>query len=230
MLAPDLYGFVIFRCVIGSQAYGLSREVSDTDRRGIYLPPASLEWSLEGVPEQIENVETQECYWELKKFLLLALKANPNILECLYSPIIEHRTEIADSILTHRRIFLSKLVYQTYSGYAASQFRRIEQDHRTLGAVNWKHVMHLIRVLLQGISILRNGEPAINVGSFREELLAIRDGLMPWAEITDWRQALAKDFDTSLEKSSLPDSPDYNAANRLLVDARAATAKQYYGS
>jgi len=215
MLAPDLYGFVIFRCVIGSQAYGLSREVSDTDRRGIYLPPASLEWSLEGVPEQIENVETQECYWELKKFLLLALKANPNILECLYSPIIEHRTEIADSILTHRRIFLSKLVYQTYSGYAASQFRRIEQD---------------IRVLLQGISILRNGEPAINVGSFREELLAIRDGLMPWAEITDWRQALAKDFDTSLEKSSLPDSPDYNAANRLLVDARAATAKQYYGS
>jgi len=77
----DLYKNVIYRCVVGSQAYGLERDSSDVDRRGIYLAPAELEWSLYGVPEQLENAETEECYWELKKFMVLALKANPNILE-----------------------------------------------------------------------------------------------------------------------------------------------------
>ena len=40
-----------FRCVVGSRAYGLHGADSDVDRRGIYLPPADLHWSLYGVPE-----------------------------------------------------------------------------------------------------------------------------------------------------------------------------------
>ncbi|MSQ94590.1 MAG: hypothetical protein EXR98_08535 [Gemmataceae bacterium] len=73
----DLYERVIYRCVIGSQAYGLSDTESDVDRRGIYLPTAEQHWSLYGVPEQLENDATQEAYWELQKFLVLALKATP---------------------------------------------------------------------------------------------------------------------------------------------------------
>lgn len=53
--AVELYRFVIYRCIVGSTAYGLSHEHSDVDRRGFYLPPADLEWSLAGVPEQLEN-------------------------------------------------------------------------------------------------------------------------------------------------------------------------------
>jgi hypothetical protein len=51
----DLYRFVIYRCVVGSTAYGLSQEGSDMDRRGFYLPPVDLEWSLASVPEQLER-------------------------------------------------------------------------------------------------------------------------------------------------------------------------------
>jgi hypothetical protein len=35
----DLYQFVIYRCIVGSRAYGLEESSSDVDRRGIYLPP-----------------------------------------------------------------------------------------------------------------------------------------------------------------------------------------------
>src|SRR5262245_15396384 len=35
----DLRRHVIYRCVVGSRAYGLDHDESDTDRRGIYLPP-----------------------------------------------------------------------------------------------------------------------------------------------------------------------------------------------
>ena len=117
-----LFDRVIYRCVIGSRAFGLDTEDSDTDHRGVYLPPADLHWSLYGVPEQLENEDTQEAYWELQKFLIMALKGNPNILECLYTPIVEHVTPLAQELLDMRSSFLSRLVYQTYNGYVMSQF------------------------------------------------------------------------------------------------------------
>ncbi len=44
MLEPNshLFQHVIYRCIIGSRAYGLDGPGSDVDRRGIYLPPADL--------------------------------------------------------------------------------------------------------------------------------------------------------------------------------------------
>ena len=85
----ELLPYVAYRCIVGSTAYGLATEASDVDRRGFYLPPADLEWSLAGVPEQLET-NREEVYWELEKFLRLALKANPNALECLYAPMVEY--------------------------------------------------------------------------------------------------------------------------------------------
>src|ERR1700758_2127710 len=108
----DLYERVIYRCVIGSQAYGLAGNESDIDRRGIYLPPADLHWSLYGVPDQLENDDTQEAYWEIQKFLVLALKANPNVLECLYTPMVEKATPLAEKLLAMKSVFLSRMVYQ----------------------------------------------------------------------------------------------------------------------
>ncbi len=99
MAEYDLYQHVIYRRVVGSRAYGLSGEESDVDRRGIYLPPAEMHWSLYGVPDQLENAETDECYWELGKFLKLALKAHPNVLEVLHSPIVEHAAPQASLLL-----------------------------------------------------------------------------------------------------------------------------------
>ena len=222
----DLYGHVIYRCVIGSKAYGLDRDGSDVDRRGVYLPPASMHWSVYGVPEQLENPDTEECYWELEKFIKLALKANPNVLETLYSPIIEHMDPIAVRLRDERSMFLSRLVYQTFNGYAMSQFRKIEQDVRTGGQVKWKHAMHLIRLLRAGITVLRTGELPVRVEERREELLAIRDGLVPWLEIDALRKSLHVDFERSFESSTLPDRPDYERANALLIAARAEMARR----
>ena len=109
------------------------------------------------MPEQLENAVAEDVYWELQKFLVLALKANPNVLECLYSPLVETKTELTEDLLSHRDAFLSKLVYQTYNGYVLSQFKRLEQDLRASGAIKWKHAMHLIRLLLSGITVLREG-------------------------------------------------------------------------
>ncbi|HEX3623973.1 MAG TPA: nucleotidyltransferase domain-containing protein [Verrucomicrobiae bacterium] len=118
----DLEKLVIYRCVVGSRAYGLDDDASDIDRRGVYLAPADLQWSLFGAPEQFEDNATQSCFWELQKFLIMALKANPNILECLYSPIVERVTPLGAELLALRQGFLSQMIFQTFNGYAMSQF------------------------------------------------------------------------------------------------------------
>lgn len=216
----DLYERVIFRCVIGSRAYGLEDEASDVDRRGIYLPPADLHWSLYRVPEQLESHERQEAYWELQKFLVLALKANPNVLECLYTPMVEIATPLARELLEMRSIFLSRLVYQTYNGYVLSQFKKMQTDLRNNGQVKWKHVMHLIRLLISGTRVLKDGFVPVRVDEHRDQLLAIKRGGMPWEETERWRLSLHAEFARALAMTDLPDRPDYERANAFLVKAR----------
>ena len=46
----ELEDSVIYRCLVGSRAYGLAHSGSDRDLRGIYLAPAERHWSLFGVP------------------------------------------------------------------------------------------------------------------------------------------------------------------------------------
>jgi uncharacterized protein len=221
----DLYDFVIYRCVVGSRAFGLAGDESDTDRRGVFLPPADLQWSLYGAPEQIENDATQECYWELRKFLILALKANPNILECLYTPMVETATPIAQELLAMREIFLSKLVYQTYNGYVMSQFKKLEQDLRSTGAIKWKHAMHLIRLLMSGVTVLKEGFVPVNVAENRDLLLAIKRGEMKWDEVNRLRLDLHRRFDEAFADTKLPERPDYERANAFLIKARRAMFK-----
>jgi predicted nucleotidyltransferase len=219
-LDQDLNDYVIYRCIVGSKAFGLDHAESDSDRRGIYLPPASWQWSLYGVPEQLDYKDTEECYWELQKFLTLALKANPNVLECLYTPLVETVTPLAAELLEIREIFLSKLIYQTYNGYVMSQFKKLEQDIRNHQTIKWKHAMHLIRLLLSGITVLKHGFVPVKVERYRAELLAIRLGEVSWQEVNQWRLGLHSLFDQVFVETKLPERPNYAKANDFLIKAR----------
>lgn len=218
--AQDFQDYVIFRCVVGSRAYGLDEPGSDTDRRGIYLPPASAHWSLRGVPQQLEDAAGQTCYWELEKFLRLALRANPTILECLYTPLVELATPLASELREMRSIFMSKLIHRTYGGYVTSQFQKLEADRRNHGTLNWKHATHLIRLLLAGTEALREGSVRVTVEEHRDRLLSIRRGDLPWSEVDAWRLRLHRAFDEAFANTRLPDRPDFARADAFLVRAR----------
>jgi uncharacterized protein len=220
----DLESFIIYRCIVGSRAYGLDNDESDTDRRGIYLAPADLQWSLFGAPEQFEDNAAQSCYWELQKFLTMALKANPNILECLYSPMIEKVTPLGEELLAMRESFLSQMIFQIFNGYAMSQFKKIEQDIRNHGEVKWKHAMHLLRLLLTGAATLRQGRVPVRVEGHREQLLTVKRGEMKWTDVDQWRKELHRDFEHALAETKLPERHDYEKANAFLIRARKDSA------
>jgi len=68
--------------------------------------------------------------WELEKFVRLALKANPNVLETLWTPLVLLADEAAKELRAMRQAFLSKHLYKTYSGYVLSQFRRMANAYK----------------------------------------------------------------------------------------------------
>jgi hypothetical protein len=223
--AFQLEDCVVYRCIVGSRAYGLDTDASDTDLRGVYLAPSEMQWSLFGTPEQFEDNEAQTCYWELQKFLIMALKANPNVLECLYSPLVDKMTPTGEGLLDLRESFLSQMIFQTFNGYALSQFKKLEQDLRNQGAIRWKHAMHLLRLLLTGAATLRERRVPVKVEAHRDRLLAVKRGEISWAEIDTWRQELHRDFEQALAETKLPERPDYERVNAFLIESRRSQVR-----
>ncbi len=107
-------------CVSGSHAYGLATETSDEDRRGVFCVPQKTLYGL-GFDAQISDERNDEVYYELGRFVELAAKNNPNILELLATPArhILVRHEVMD--LFPPELFLSRLCAQTFGRYAMSQ-------------------------------------------------------------------------------------------------------------
>ena len=80
--------------------------------------------------------------------------------------------------------------------------------------------MHLIRLLISGIDVLREGKVTVEVGEAREQLLAIKRGEVSFAESDSWRKSLQVDFERAFQQTALPDRPDYERANAFLIHAR----------
>jgi hypothetical protein len=210
----------IYAAVVGSRAFGLDTDTSDTDTRGVYVAPTEAFWSLGKPPMHVDGPEPEWFSWEVERFCELALKANPNLLEVLHSPLAVHQTPLGEELIGLRQAFLSQLAYQTYSGYVLSQFKKLEADFRRDGAPKWKHVMHLIRLLLAARTLLTEGNLIVDVGPYRERLLAVKRGELPWDEVERWRLALHEDLDTALQKTALPATPDVGRVDAWLRSVR----------
>jgi len=84
--------------------------------------------------------------------------------------------------------------------------------------------MHLLRLLLSGGGALREGRVPVRVEADRARLLAVKRGELSWEDVEAWRLELHRDFDCALGATTLPERPDYEAANRFLLRARQQAA------
>jgi hypothetical protein len=134
----DIESSIIFETVVGSRLYGTSTEKSDSDFRGVCIPPWAIRNSLLLNFEQKDSwadgsKKLDRVIYSLKKFLTLCKDANPAILELLFVPEncwLTCRKEWIE-ILDQAEHFISKKAKYTFTGYAHSQLQRIK-THR-----NW---------------------------------------------------------------------------------------------
>ncbi|MEM7184145.1 MAG: nucleotidyltransferase domain-containing protein [Spirochaetota bacterium] len=116
-------GMLLFECVSGSKAYGLDTATSDTDYKGVFVLPRSQFYGLE-YTAQVSGDNNNKVYYELKHFVDLLYKNNPNLLEMLNveSEYVLYRHPLFD--LLTPELFLSQLCKETFSGYAFSQIKK----------------------------------------------------------------------------------------------------------
>lgn len=214
----------VYRCVMGSRAFGLATGASDTDLRGVYLAPTPLFWRFEKPPTHVEGPRDEEFSWELERFCELALRANPNILECLHSPLVEEVTPVGEELLSLREAFLSRRAHTSFTRYAASQRGKLLADVRVHGAPRWKHAMHLLRLLLSCRDLLRTGRLTVDATPHRDRLLAVRRGELTWEEVDAWMARLQEETESALARTVLPAEPDHARVQDFLVRTRRASA------
>ncbi|HEX2628228.1 MAG TPA: nucleotidyltransferase domain-containing protein [Chitinophagaceae bacterium] len=116
-------GWLIFESIAGSKLYGLNTATSDTDIRGVYILPKEVYYSLEYTP-QVSNESNDIVYYELKRFVELLAKNNPNMLELLAVP--EHSVLFKHPLMNAftPELFLSKLCETTFANYAFTQIKK----------------------------------------------------------------------------------------------------------
>jgi uncharacterized protein len=138
---------IIILALGGSHAYGMDKETSDLDVRGIALNPK--EDILLGKDfEQVVNVDTDTTIYSCNKMLQLLSSSNPNTIEILGCKPEHylHLSDIGEKLLENKKMFLSKVCIHTFAGYAGAQMRRLQNKAaRLVGqAENEAHILQSI--------------------------------------------------------------------------------------
>jgi len=209
--------------VVGSHAYGLARQGSDVDLRGIYVATTREVLGIYNIPETIDRNEPDICLHEVSKFIRLALACNPNILEMLYLEKYEALTEEGKLLVKNREAFLSSRVRDTYCGYAVSQVKRL-MTRASKGDASFgsdlrkrysKHARHCFRLIAQGNELLTTGNLTVKVED-PDYLFWIGEQAPDKLE-----KLFLEEFNQLKEADSiLPEEPDRPTVNKVLLKIR----------
>lgn len=134
----------------GSRAYGTNTEKSDTDLKGVVIPPVSVRNHLFQRFDMAEhpaflvhdyahlinpnNPVMDGVVYGLTKFVRLAAEVNPNVMEQLFADDrdVVRVTPVGARLRAHRHLFLSIRAAFTTTGYAYQQLNRIERHRKFL--------------------------------------------------------------------------------------------------
>ncbi len=99
-------------------------------------------------------------------------------------------------------------------GYMGDKRKQLVLEH----GYDSKNAAHLIRLLRMSVEFFKTGEMVVTRTSDRDELLAIKRGQVSLADVKVMAVDLFEQARLAKESSSLPDHPDREGADRLLVE------------
>ena len=213
--------------------------IDDKDLLGVFISPVEHYLGL-GRPEVYEAKQDEwdiVCY-ELRKYVRLLLKSNPNVLGLLWTPdqYILCMDDVGALLRANRHIFVSRQAYHSFSGYAYSQLTRMERfEHQGyMGekrkalverhGYDTKNAAHLIRLLRMGIELLTEGELHL-VRPDAAQLVAIKKGEWTLERVKEEAAALFRRAEEAYIHSRLPNRPDQEKIERLLVELLSTSLK-----
>jgi predicted nucleotidyltransferase len=212
--------------------------IDDIDYFGIYCFPLEYYLSLEGyyhskevIDQKIEENDTVE--YEIHKAFHLLSQCNPNIISFLWNKP-KHLTEISEGgklILENRKLFLARRrIRDGFAGYAYDQLRKLtagaykgymgEKRKAVVDKYGYdtKNAATLLRLLRQGIEVLRTGEIQVYRTSDRDFLLDVKTGEYTLNEIQEFADSNFKELDKAFDDSKVQLDNSKHKINELLVN------------
>jgi len=221
----------------GSIAHGTYKKstephsVDDKDVMGVFIGSEKHYTGFEEneVGEKMFR-EWDIVQYELKKFVSLLLKSNPNVLMMLWLPEKYYllKDKYGEMLIQNRDIFVSKQAYHAFSGYAYGQFKRMtnfkfegymgEKRKKLVEKFGYdcKNAGHLIRLLKMGIEFLTEGVLYVE----REDapqLISIKNGEWTLEQVKSEAEKLFELAQQAYIHSPLKDKPNYEKAEELLM-------------
>lgn len=289
----------VLEATVGSRAWGLAHEGSDTDVRGAFALPFTWTAGLVEPPRDLVSADGSATYWEARKLVEQALRSDPNTFELLFVPSVKALDDIGQWILDARDAFPSRLLFGSFGRYALSQLDKLSASQRLaehrdrvlawleeepapsldeiarrLAAVSprpaastadaehqaktylkqlyrslWdqgllesndfaglttyarrggrrppdarelrpKNAYNLLRLIHLATGWLKTGAPTFEaVGSFRDRLLAIKQGDVALDEVLREAESMSPALEAARDASALPEQPDFARADLLL--------------
>ncbi len=81
-------------------------------------------------PQDLVSADGSQTYWELRKLVGQALRADPNTLELLFVPSARPLDELGAWLLEAREAFVSRLLFGSFGRYALSQLDKLSAAQR----------------------------------------------------------------------------------------------------
>jgi predicted nucleotidyltransferase len=171
---------LVLQCEIGSTVHGIALEdQDDRDEMAIIIEPIecfvcldhpfgslSIRTAAEG--ERSKPGDTDLIIHGLRKFMMLAVSANPSILLPLFVPesALIATTLEGQRLRAMRDAFISNRVYDSFRGYMHQQRERLIADKKKPNrpelveayGFDTKYAAHLIRLGYQGIELAETGK------------------------------------------------------------------------
>jgi len=250
-MPPYVYGSLQLEVIMGSMAYGVSSDSSDTDLYGFCIPPKSVifphttgkfifgydktvpgnfeQWQKHHVIDKEKKKEYDFSIYNIAKYFRLCADGNPNMIDSLFVPLrcVTHSTAIGTLVREQRFIFLSKKCWHTFKGYAYSQMHKMDiknpEGKRKLMVDKYGYD---VKYAYHLVRLLNEVEQILLEGNLdlernREQLKAIRRGEWTVKEVKEYFATKEKDLESLYLKSELPDRAQYDKVRDLLFECLA---------
>lgn len=219
----------VLTTVVGSHAHGLATPTSDVDYVVVFAWPTEAFLGFTDFPVSWETLNQvgdpptllDVKVYEIGKFVQLAMKCNPSILEVLWTPntFNPFATSMGGQLRDLRDAFLSEAAIRaSYLGYAHAQHKKwVRQAKDAVTPSVQKNIRHSFRLLLQAQDLLGGKPLEVYV---KDRLPASLDE-MSLLEAIEYYQDLRNELDASPRyRGKVPPKSDQKRIEAFLRMAR----------
>ena len=124
-------GLLLFEYVRGSKLYHTDTPESDTDTGGVFICPPDFDFKIQ---EEVSDEKNDKKWWELGKFMQMAMTSNPAVLEAFFIPdeLVLYEHPLFKEIRNHGSKFLTKACFKPFGSYAVQQISKAQGQNKKI--------------------------------------------------------------------------------------------------